>query len=694
MKILYKFKEERKLRKSKLNVYILTIISICLVSALFAAGNYPQPTICDRTCWSARAPQGTISQEPGLTRAVIHHTAIASDYDTTSLSDSQAKVRSIQNYHMDSLGWSDIGYHFLTDKLGNNFEGREGSMTSTPRGAHDAINDQSFGFNQMGYYHDPYNQEPTCEGRYNMYDLIAWRMPDPFDAMGGGSYGSNSNVGYLCGHRDVGSTACPGDFLYAYIGTDLYSGEARTEVNSRIVSGSGGPYCNATEIIVDNDDGSPAYEETGGWSTSSATGYNGGTYRYALAGDPNTATWTGSLPADGDYEVYVWYIAGSNRSTSVQYEIAASDASYESYVDQTGTGSAWVSIGTYNFYAGDNTVTLDGYESSQVSGSDVVIADAIKFLQIPEATPTPTPTPTPTETPEGYNFATSDYATAIGSVSSGSYQDTQAQDDVCEALTEAELAEGAPPKRHDELSHIWTFDVASGTSYEFNVDAYKTSSADGDNFVFAYSKDNVSYTDMLTVTKTADDDTYQSFGFTEDVAGTLYIRVQDTDRSESNNTNDTVYVDEMFVVTSGDATPTPTPTPTPTETATPTPTPTETATPTPTPTPTDTPSGNIYVYDISMSTKQAGPNTSAIATVWIKDSSGNDVANATVNGDWSGLVSGSSSGITDASGKIALESGKSKSSGTFTFCVTGVSATGYTYDDTLNNETCDSISTP
>ena len=94
-----------------------------------------------------------------------------------------------------------------------------------------------------------------------------------------------------------------------------------------------------------------------------------------------------------------------------------------------------------------------------------------------------------------------------------------------------------------------------------------------------------------------------------------------------------------------------------------------------------------------MSLGTAGANRFGIATVWIKDASGNDVSGATVSGDWTGLVSNPSSGITGADGKVTLESSKTKSSGTFTFCVTGVTATGLTYDDTLNVETCDSIST-
>jgi len=148
------------------------------------------------------------------------------------------------------------------------------------------------------------------------------------------------------------------------------------------------------------------------------------------------------------------------------------------------------------------------------------------------------------------------------------------------------------------------------------------------------------------------------------------------------------------------STPTPTPTPTSTSTPTPTPTPTPTSTSTPTPTPTPTPTASptpnpdIYVYDITMDYRKVGRNRFGQAIVWIKDDSGNDIENATVYGDWTGAVSHSDSGVTGSNGQVTIESNRSKNAGTFTFCVTDVVISGYNYDDSLNNETCDSISVP
>lgn len=174
-----------------------------------------------------------------LNRAIIHHTASSGDYNTTSLSTSITKVKATQNFHMDTQGYCDIGYHFLVDKLGNIFEGRSGSMASLPRGSHDGNNGNSFGFNVMGYYHPPYNNAVTLASLDKLYDVIAWRMPSAWSPYGAGSYNGNT-VGYLDGHRKVKATACPGDgFHPVYITENYNGGDARNGVNMRKNGGGG-----------------------------------------------------------------------------------------------------------------------------------------------------------------------------------------------------------------------------------------------------------------------------------------------------------------------------------------------------------------------------------------------------------------------------------------------------------------------
>ncbi len=99
-----------------------------------------------------------------------------------------------------------------------------------------------------------------------------------------------------------------------------------------------------------------------------------------------------------------------------------------------------------------------------------------------------------------------------------------------------------------ELEHKWVFNVTGGYStYTFYIEAYHTANTEGDDFIFAYSLDDITYTNMLTITKTTDDNTYQTFVFPEALSGTVYIKVIDADRTAGNGVQDTIYIDSMYI---------------------------------------------------------------------------------------------------------------------------------------------------
>jgi N-acetylmuramoyl-L-alanine amidase len=204
-----------------------------------AAGGSPKPNdICNRDCWNARSPSSSISEMSNLNRAIVHHTASSSHFQTAGLNESKANVRGVQNYHMDGNGWSDIGYHYLVDKHGNIFVGRLRSHQkeegSKPRGAHDGDNTNSFGFTLLGYFHPPYNQVPTQKMKDQLAAVIAWRMPggwNPYGSPGGGYGELGNNVGRVDMHRNVKATACPGDEAASIITNNLQGGWLRNEID-------------------------------------------------------------------------------------------------------------------------------------------------------------------------------------------------------------------------------------------------------------------------------------------------------------------------------------------------------------------------------------------------------------------------------------------------------------------------------
>jgi len=333
----------------------------------------------------------------------------------------------------------------------------------------------------------------------------------------------------------------------------------------------------------------------------------------------------------------------------------------------------------------------------------------------------------------------------------GNYTDTHQSDNVHEAISEAQSGGGQPKNLRSVLQHKWTFNVPAGNAVTLYLEAHHTYNTEGDNFVFAYSTDNVTYVDLLTVTKTSDDDAYQTAALPSSISGTVYIRVQDADQTRGNGSLDTVYVDYMFIRSSVVATPPgPASNPNPVNGATnvavdadlswtpgagatkhdvyfgPTNPPAFVGDQTSTTFDPGTlinsttyywrideknsygtttgavwsftarPLGGpqVGVADIAMSSSKAGRNYYALATVSIKDNAGVNVAGATVYGQWSGAVTGTASGVTGPNGTATLQSPNKKDGGTFTFTVTNVSASGYTYDPTLNKETTDSITVP
>jgi serralysin len=99
---------------------------------------------------------------------------------------------------------------------------------------------------------------------------------------------------------------------------------------------------------------------------------------------------------------------------------------------------------------------------------------------------------------------------------------------------------------------------------------------------------------------------------------------------------------------------------------------------------TPAPAVPMWITAISGTAQGQGANKFARATVTVRDGNGQPVAGAVVTGQWSGLVSGSGSGTTNASGVATIDSPKSKKAGSTTFTVTTVTKAGNSYDASRN----------
>ena len=164
--------------------------------------------------------------------AVVHHTATEN-----SPSDPKQAIRQMWNYHVNSLGWFDIGYNFLIDEDGNIYEGRnnENMELFDVQGAHAGPqnNSSSIGVALIGQFQSSINNpspgEPESKAIDSLENLLAWRFTQyNIDPLGTDDIGDYSDTDTICGHRDVGNTSCPGNKLYEKLP------QIREEVNSKM----------------------------------------------------------------------------------------------------------------------------------------------------------------------------------------------------------------------------------------------------------------------------------------------------------------------------------------------------------------------------------------------------------------------------------------------------------------------------
>jgi hypothetical protein len=162
-----------------------------------------------RAGWGARSPSGNRNALSSDPKGVAIHWE-GPEMGSRPHSECDNIVRSIQNYHMDSGGCSDIMYNLLACEHGYIFEGRGKGLGAAANG--------------------------TTQGNADypaICALVGENDPQPDElhrAIGDAaamvrSWGVGSAVK---GHRDFVSTECPGDKLYGKVKAGDFSGSGST----------------------------------------------------------------------------------------------------------------------------------------------------------------------------------------------------------------------------------------------------------------------------------------------------------------------------------------------------------------------------------------------------------------------------------------------------------------------------------
>lgn len=197
------------------------------------------PPIVTRTQWGADSsckPRETPAYgEVGA--AVVHHTVSTNSY---SRSEAAGVVLGICRYHRNSNKWNDVGYNILIDRYGTIYEGRAGGADRAVIGAHaQGYNGQTAGISLIGTFTSATPPQAMID---SLQTVLKWKLAlagitrnerVPLISTGGAmnrfKNGRTVFARVISGHRDLGSTACPGATAY----TKLPSLSGFLEQNAR-----------------------------------------------------------------------------------------------------------------------------------------------------------------------------------------------------------------------------------------------------------------------------------------------------------------------------------------------------------------------------------------------------------------------------------------------------------------------------
>lgn len=148
--------------------------------------------IC-KEAWGAQPVAGDFRSHQ-IDQITVHHTAVRLDDNK----DAPARARRHQDYHQ-SLGWPDLAYHYLIDAAGHVYEGRPVS----------AVGDTATDYDPTGHL------LICCEGDFGRQEVPAAQYDSLVAMLAWGATEFGVNPETIRGHRDLATTTCPGDALYA-----------------------------------------------------------------------------------------------------------------------------------------------------------------------------------------------------------------------------------------------------------------------------------------------------------------------------------------------------------------------------------------------------------------------------------------------------------------------------------------------
>jgi len=157
---------------------------------------------------------------------------------------------------------------------------------------------------------------------------------------------------------------------------------------TNVFRSAGFSFRTAGELIVDN----PSASFTGAWSVgTTSTDKYATNYHFAgtvIGTATATATFAPNITTPGNYDVYVWYPQGSNRSTNAPFLVAFNGGTVTARLNQTSGGGGWRLIASNrNFSSG--TAGYVRLSNDTGESGKVVLGDAVRFVYAANQDPPP-----------------------------------------------------------------------------------------------------------------------------------------------------------------------------------------------------------------------------------------------------------------------------------------------------------------
>lgn len=247
------------------------------------------------------------------------------------------------------------------------------------------------GYQGNNYYHDNNVNKGSAWVSYSpqvggVYDVYTWHVT-------GTNRATNAlfRINHAGGTTDVLVNQQLNNASWVYLGRYTFTSTIANKVQLRNDNTNGVVIADAVRFALAGCPGgciTPLVTEkivddvnavfTGTWTAGANAGYYGTGYKHdaGTGQGTKTATYIPNVSETGSYELFAYYIAGTNRASNALVQVNHMSGQTNVTLNQRLNGSTWVSLGTFNFAKGTaNNVVL---KNDNANG--VVIADAFRWV--------------------------------------------------------------------------------------------------------------------------------------------------------------------------------------------------------------------------------------------------------------------------------------------------------------------------